>query len=344
MDALQNFEQIDRIGHVTMLYRNIFAVTFHLGRFCNYNCSYCWTHGRSDVKDHRPTEVVIATIAEIKRQARANGFTGFMITLSGGEPILHKGFLTIVQTLSDDEPNCTSQQMHLTTNLSAGIPWWRQFVEAGRNINTVSITASWHPTEGGADRAKHRREFADKNVFLRDHVFCLTNIVMVPDAWDALYEDAEYFHSRGMNVCLKPQSDKNCQHIVDGYTPAMLEAMRHNFIDHQPTLQRPKPRHEPLPGRVTAIIELGAEDSVTYIDHAERIQADGFKSFTGWQCNAGFQSIVIREPGGIIRRGFSCHDAPLGTIDGGFQLFANPTPCVTDRCRSTFDLKIPKHR
>ena len=343
--ALQNFDQIERIGHVAMLYCKTFAVTFHLGRFCNYNCSYCWTHARSDVKDHRPTEVVIATIAEIKRQARDNGFTGFMITLSGGEPILHKGFLAIVGALSDDEPNCTWQKLHLTTNLSAGIPWWRQFVEAGRNLNAVSVTASWHASEG-VDRTRHRQEFADKNVFLRDHVVCLTNIVMVPDLWDTLYDDAEYFNSRGMNVCLKPQSDKNCEYIVEGYTPEMIDAMKNNFIAHLPTLKRPRPRHQPVTitpdGRVAAV-ELGAQDgSVSYIDHCERLHVDGFKSFTGWQCNAGFQSIVIREPGGIVRRGFGCHDAPLGSIDGGFQLFADPIPCITDRCRNTFDLKIPK--
>src|SRR4051812_13768755 len=109
--VLQDFEQIDRIGHVAMLHGKTFAVTFPLGRYCNYNCSYCWLHAHSDVKDHRPTKVVIDTITEIKRQARQMDFTGFMITLSGGEPILHKGFLAIVGALSDDEPNYTRQHL-----------------------------------------------------------------------------------------------------------------------------------------------------------------------------------------------------------------------------------------
>ncbi|SVA26413.1 uncharacterized protein METZ01_LOCUS139662, partial [marine metagenome] len=45
-----------------MLYRDLFTVSWLLGRFCNYHCSYCWEHGRSDDKDHRPTELCLKTI------------------------------------------------------------------------------------------------------------------------------------------------------------------------------------------------------------------------------------------------------------------------------------------
>jgi hypothetical protein len=45
--------------------------------------------------------------------------------------------------------------------------------------------------------------------------------------------------------------------------------------------------------------------------------------------NAGYQSCIIREPGGEIKRAYSCHDEPLGTIDKGFKLFSKQKSCVS---------------
>ena len=39
-------------------------------------------YARSDKKDHRPTELCLSTIDEIKRQARNNGFNSFNWSLS----------------------------------------------------------------------------------------------------------------------------------------------------------------------------------------------------------------------------------------------------------------------
>ena len=53
------FDDLVRVGQRTMLYRDMFTVSWLLGRFCNYKCSYCWPYARSDRKDHRPTELCI---------------------------------------------------------------------------------------------------------------------------------------------------------------------------------------------------------------------------------------------------------------------------------------------
>ena len=73
------YDDIVKVGQRTLLYRDLFSVSWLLGRFCNYKCSYCWPYARSDRKDHRPTELCLATIDEIKRQARDNGFNSFIL-------------------------------------------------------------------------------------------------------------------------------------------------------------------------------------------------------------------------------------------------------------------------
>ena len=99
------FDDIVSVGQRTLLYRDLFTVSWLLGRFCNYNCSYCWPYARSNKKDHRPTELCLATIDEIKRQARDNNFNSFHFSLSGGEPTFHPGYLDILKHLADDVGN-----------------------------------------------------------------------------------------------------------------------------------------------------------------------------------------------------------------------------------------------
>ena len=68
------FDDLIRVGQRTMLYNDLFTISWILGRYCNYHCSYCWEHGRSDKKDHRPIRLIFKTIHDIKKQARERGF------------------------------------------------------------------------------------------------------------------------------------------------------------------------------------------------------------------------------------------------------------------------------
>jgi len=86
-------------------------------------------------------------------------------------------------------------------------------------------------------------------------------------------------------------------------------------------------------------IRLTDGETTYYIDQAERFNAFGFNKFQDWTCNAGYQSIIIR--GNEIKRSYSCHDVPLGTLDN-FELFSQPKLCSTPSCVSSADSKIPK--
>ena len=37
------YDDIVKVGQRTLLYRDLFSVSWLLGRFCNYKCSYCWS-------------------------------------------------------------------------------------------------------------------------------------------------------------------------------------------------------------------------------------------------------------------------------------------------------------
>jgi len=313
--SLIPFEKIQRFGQQTMLDRPLFNISWILGRFCNYKCSYCWPYARSDQPDHQTLEVYKSTVNEIKRQARLNGFTQFHWSFSGGEPTAYKDLLNLIKHL--DETESPYQSIHMTTNLSPGSKWWNNWCNITDCLQRRSITASFH------EEFAKEQEFGDKCLQLMyERVHVTVNQVMVPDKFYATLERCERLRARGINVTLKPQSNDTATAIVDGYTPDMIKIMQDDFE-----------QQEGYQIRLTD----GKQDY--YIDQAERFNALGFNSFTNWTCNSGYQSVIIK--GTEVKRAYSCKEEPLGTIEK-FTLFSAPKICVTERCVSSADSKIPK--
>jgi hypothetical protein len=316
------FDNIKRFGQRTMLNRPLFSVSWILGRFCNYKCSYCWPYARSDKPDHFDLTVYKQTIDEIKRQARQNGFNEFHWSFSGGEPTAYKQLLDLIKHL-DDGPQTPYQSVHMTTNLSPGSKWWKTWCANTEMLQRRSITASYH-----AEFAKEQ-EFGDKCLQLMYELVHVTvNQVMVPENFFELYERCERLHSRGINVTLKPQSDPTASFVVDGYTEEMIKLMRTGFPQ------------EFAGEEVYQIALYDDKDNEHLFDQAERFNAFGFNKFKGWTCNSGYQSMIIR--GNEVKRSYSCHDQPLGPLMDGFNLFTKPETCITPSCVSSADSKIPK--
>ena len=353
------FDDIVSVGQRTLLYRDLFTVSWLLGRFCNYKCSYCWPYARSDRKDHRPTELCLRTIDEIKRQARENGFNSFHFSLSGGEPTFHPGYLDILSHLADDVSNTNYTSVHMTTNMSRNVKWHEDYVERVKPFHRASITASLH-TEHLNTRDK-MQEFADKLILCQENDVQITvNMVMVPDWFERDWDNALFFHEQGINVTLKPQSDPTASRVVDGYTEEQMKRLWNGMPQLAYTEVKRKWNDRPKPNFQVPEYAIGQNDKSVpwhmqveftdskgkkwYMDQAERFNAFNFNNFEGWSCNSGYQGIIIREPDGSIKRSYSCADQPLGYIESGFKLFDKPMPCISKSCVSSADSKIPKRK
>ena len=355
------YDKIVRVGQRNMLYRDLFTVSWLLGRFCNYRCSYCWPYARSDRKDHRPTELCLRTIDEIKRQARDNGFNSFHFSLSGGEPTFHPGYLDIMEYLASDVSNTNYTSVHMTSNMSRPMKWFEKYVEHSAKFHRASITASLHTEH--LDTREKLQEFADKLIFCQEYDTQVTiNQVMVPEWFERDWENALFFHEQGINVTLKPQSDPTASRVVDGYTSDMLERLHNGMPQRGFTedkakraklVERPQPTFVKTPdpiyweeqGNIPQHFQVefvDDEGKYWYMDQAERFNAFNFNKFKGWECSSGYRGIIIREPDGSIKRSYSCHDQPLGNIETGFKLFDKPEICTTGSCVSSADSKIPK--
>ena len=348
------FPHIERVGYAGLLYRDLFSVSWVLGRFCNYKCSYCWPFAHSSKPDHRPLPLLIKTMDEIKRQARERNFNSYHFSFTGGEPSLHKGFLPLLEHYSRDTSNSNYQSVQVTTNLSQGMKWLAKYVQVTRPLHGVNVTASFH-----SEFAK-KEIFADKMKFLQENeVAAIVNIVMIPQKFDNLWETALYFRERKINVTLKPQVDENAEELVKGYTPSMLKKLQEelpkmdDLQDQLKKKQKKFSRPKPKGGWVTFqkgfppgfSMELtDSQGKAWYMDQAERLNAFNFNRFKNWECSAGYRSLIIREPDGSIKRGHSCRDKPLGNIETGFRLLTRVEPCITPCCACSGDSKIPKRK
>lgn len=325
------FDDIVQVGQRTLLYRDLFTVSWLLGRYCNYKCSYCWPYARSNRKDHRPTELCFKTIDEIKRQARDRGFNSFHFSFSGGEPTFHPGYLEILDYLANDSTNSSYTSIHMTSNCSRPHSWFKNYIEIAKKLNRSSITASFHSEH--VNTKTKIQDFANKLILCQENnVHVTINMVMVPEQFERDWDNALFFHEQNINVTLKPQSDPTASRVVDGYTEEMLKRL-HNGMPQRTAQTREQYFQLELKDK---------EGNLYYLDQAERLNAFNFNNFKGWNCNAGFQSIIIREPDGSVKRSYSCHDVPLGNIETGFKLFDTAMPCITNSCVSSADSKIPK--
>jgi hypothetical protein len=215
------------------------------------------------------------------------------------------------------------QSFHMTSNCSPGLKWWNKMIKSLNTFDRASITASFHAEH--ADEI----EFADKLLFLIENgIYITINQVMVPEKFFEYYERCVRFHQKGINVTLKPQSDLTASNIVNGYTNEMKKIMQTGFPQQSAN-------------EMIYQIELyDNKQNVYRFDQAERFNAYGFNKFQGWQCNSGYQSVIIR--GNEVKRSYSCKDELLGTLENGFNLFKAPKICITNTCISSADSKIPK--
>lgn len=107
-------------------------VQWDLGRFCNYDCSYCLKGPNgihNDTEPHKPIDVLLRTVDKL--HVWATGKT-LRFCFSGGEPTLHPQFIELCQYIKS-----LGHRVHLTSNGSHGPKMWRRIAEV---IDDVSIS------------------------------------------------------------------------------------------------------------------------------------------------------------------------------------------------------------
>ena len=195
--------------------------------------------------------------------------------------------------------------------------------------------------------------FADKIQFLKDHGCpVLINMVMVPERFEASWKDALYFNSKTININLIPQ--RSGQELVLGWTDSMKQRLKEKLpnkkISSLPINTDEQKREQDFEKNISSTstdcnMELiDSTGKVYFLDQAEKLNILNFNKFKGWECLAGYRSLII-DRNGYVKRGHSCHTETLGHIETGFNLFSEVKTCIVKgSCSCGADIMIPKRK
>ena len=187
---------------------------------------------------------------------------------------------------------------------------------------------------------------------LEQGISCRIFLVMFPERFDLLWKEAEYFYNiRSLNVVLQAQQMYSQNKRVSGYTEDMIEKLQTAFPFKKEYCNKGIWKsNPPFRKRILQKINnhgfmelIDSNGNSWYLDSCDRLNAFNFNQYTGWECSAGYRSLII-DTEGNIKRGHNCYEKPIGHIDKNFNLHSTIKPCITPVCSCTADNKIPKRK
>jgi MoaA/NifB/PqqE/SkfB family radical SAM enzyme len=292
--------------------------------FCNYSCSYCWPNAHNPKRTHLEPKILINSLSNLKNKIIELGYQNIYLSFAGGEPTLVPNFLDLVKAYSKDK--IIKQMLHINTNLSHGVKWWTEFLKITKNIESISISASWH-RESVGDIENSRQKFLDVyELFKANKKSFKITIVMPPSQFDDVYSDALFFRRNKIPTLIRIERKyiNGLMSIHPDYTKDMIE----NIIDWNEEPERKRFIHKE--GKI-----------IKKYSDVEQAIAFGETNYFDWLCYGGTSSVVI-SPNGDIKRGHTCIDDKIGNITEEYFLWNEPKKCITKRCGCSADMNRPK--
>jgi len=240
-----------------------------------------------------------------------------MVTISGGEPTVHKKYPEIVQRLA---PHGIVETI---TNAARPLNWWKSLPQLPHDI-----IISLHPEYYDAKQMRINELsefFIDSGVILRYNLCC------DPKHWDQVIaiENSidEKFKNRIIPKLLFDYDDSNTP--MHPYTDEHIK-----FIKSFDLKNLPGNKNVPVPRRTFS-------DGTVNTVHSSQLIANELNKFNGWKCSAGSAGIDIRANGNVYAG--ICNIRLLGRISN-FKLLDEFLICSKDICPCPGDINLPKYR
>ena len=274
---------------------------FHINRFCNFDCSYCYWQGpeRHDPA-HRGAE----------RERIVSGFNGsglaWFIHITGGEPFLHPEFVDVCRDLAQ------RHYISINTNLSTPNAIAR-FADVMPPDRVGYLHCSYHMEirKGEADR----KTFAERVKLLRAKGFSAhVSQLFLPGMSEAFPALFERFRKDG--ILLRPKVLKGVygyKAYPAGYTQTERDMIR-DYVERSRE-------------------NIGDKDFFDAFFFREDEFVDCDLSFKGQPCRAGSGFVVVLPNGDVL----TCLGMlkPMGNLfDGSFKRLSQPVLCAANKCTS----------
>ena len=251
--------QDQSVYKLTGLFNQRLSISWTLGTFCVYKCSYCPTELHDGAIPYHPTDKVLSMFNKLPN--------GADVIFLGGEPTYHPDF----ERIALEKPD--GIRIQLITNGARPLEFWQRI---GPKLHQVVF--SFHPEFANVDRfienaleiLKHTHRF---RVFL----------IMSPDKWDYCADVYNKLTSAGIIALPKPILKGFGMQLMPGYSPEQLRWIgEKNKTDN-----------------IKTITIFDKDNNVLLETSPNELLAKNQTNFTGFDCYSPLQHIAVEADGKI---------------------------------------------
>ncbi len=344
-------KKIIGLEHKDPYFDNQVKIEWHLGLYCNKNCSYCSDTSHDNIPNHLSFSTFQVGISNLLQQIDKERIR---IEFTGGEPTLNPNFYRMLEYLSEVEIDKTS----FTTNGVRSLTYYKKCIDL-----IDSVTFSFHmeyenidpntiiELQKYIDSKKRKRWLKVHIMFLpttSERVKSLKDKFEKNDIRYAIRRIRPSYHRN--HPCNEYWSDGRLKkgtivHPFDTDSISALLCTEESGTDHSGGDEDyySKEELEILERENRFNFEnliIHYSDRTIENSNVNRVTGDKLNQFKGWKCWAGIQSMRIGVDGTITVG--KCEIPPLGNVFSNFKIPDGPSICKNDWCCSATNINTTK--
>lgn len=304
-----------KLDHKNDYHKNLLSISWFLGNTCNFSCSYC-PENLHDGSIKWPQKIdIIKFIEQIKDK---NSEKIVHVSFIGGEVTLWKDLIDLCNVLTQ-----RNVLVSFHSNGSRTVEWWKRIKSYVHSINF-----SYHY---GNINICHLINVINTLNDIKLHL----NVMMLVDLFDECLLDANRIHKEcdEINITLQPLTFDMKDKLYP-YTEEQLSVIAN-------TLYKPKKEIQNISHRgLMKKIYLNNEFEIV---SASQLVTKKENSWTGWNCYAGLENLMIDSLGDIYR-GYCKEGGKIGSIFEEYSNLEIPIKCGKDSCNCLFDILCKKEK
>ena len=297
-----------------------FVVNWCLGNTCNFSCSYC-PKNLHDGSIRWPQLDKVKNF--IKRVVDQVSPRKVYFEFTGGEVTLYKEFTEVCQYVTS-----LGGKVGLISNGSRTLRWWE---ENKKYIDHVCI--SYHPEFSDADH------FINVISLLNNDVRVHANVMMSPKNFEQCLDVAKRLREvKNISIALQP--------LIVNFGDQLYEYTedQHKVIDNQFELIVKYVQWDKTFQYYRGAMKMVDADGNEATRSAHRFINEKTNDWSGWNCYAGAEQIIV-DLGGHIYRGWCGVGGRIGHIhDTELTLPNGPVLCHKTMCHCNFDIMSTKEK
>jgi molybdenum cofactor biosynthesis enzyme MoaA len=334
----------------------VLAISWLLGKRCNYDCSYCPPHTHDAVSPFLDQASAINFVSNVLKFTEANN-KKIKWSFTGGEPFIDTGFLPLVKMISN---HASTEQINVTTNGSLPL---KTYVDCENIFAGITISLHLERSEFEIRKTIKKIIHLNKNTSM----FINVNLMFLPGQQSQVEQIIQEFNTHNVKFVLRKilnhnfslenshpfhqlTEDKKSRILIPitDQREYKMEWKKNNKDELEKNNQNYYTQTEinflESVNKKIAWNNMGAwyEDGTYEELNTDYLCTLKIPSFEGWTCFAGVDQLSIDFDGSVYVA--QCHNnGPIGHIsDHRTTFLTSPGKCNTKHCNCNIDIPIRK--